>query len=90
MYYRLFFNRSTTDFSQESIAAGMRVASHVTSKAATDVAGSLSDHFAPQVNITAVQMQPERIAIISQTADRPVRLLLNRPVGHPNYRPRYV
>ena len=67
-------DRTTTDFCQESAVAGTRLAPHVTSKAATDVAGLLSDHFASQVNINVVQLQQEYVAIISEPASIPCTL----------------
>ena len=43
----------------------MRVASHVMSKAAMDIAGTLSNYFDSQANINTVKMHAESIAIIS-------------------------
>ena len=65
----LMIDSPTTDFFQESSVAATRVASCVTSKAATDVAGSLSIRFAFQVNLNAVQLQQESVALILQTTD---------------------
>ena len=62
-------DKSTTDFCQDSVVSGMRVASCV--EGCCGHRWILQrPFFSQQMNITAVQMQPESIAIMSQTDNR--------------------